>query len=129
MHNTRNVSIHIYVLLYFSILEVVIYCNKIRQNTKEWANPGMYIIHKVSIDNIMKDWFLFPVYDSPILRHIILLSVCFYVWTMWWIFVLEIRTLKLLAPSIRRLYKQPKNPYTPSKIRFLRRVLIFEGTL
>ena len=38
-----------------SILEVVIYCNKTRQNEKEWANPGVYIIHKVSIDNIMKD--------------------------------------------------------------------------
>ena len=25
----------------------------------------MFVLNKVSNDNIMKDWFLFPVYDSP----------------------------------------------------------------
>ena len=84
----------------FRRLEIVIYFIKIWWKTKELAYPVMFVLNKVSNDNIMKDWFLFPVYDSPILRHIILMSVCFYVWTMWWVFVLKIRTLKLPTYSI-----------------------------
>ena len=42
-----------------------ILCITALRNTIEWAYPGMFILHKVSIDNIMKDWFLFAVYDSP----------------------------------------------------------------
>ena len=87
----------------------------------------MFVLNKVSNDNIMKNWFSFLVYDSPILRHIILMSL--------FLCMNDVMSLCPGEPYVeiadtfyRRLYKQLKNPCTSKKERFLRRVLIFEGT-
>ena len=88
----------------------------------------MFVLNKVSNDNIMKNWFSFPVYDSPHFEAHYIDECLFLCMNDVMSLCPEDSYVEITDILYRRLCKQLKNPCTSKKERFLRRVLIFEGT-
>ena len=72
----------------------------------------MFVLNKVSNDNIMKDWFLFPVYDSPHFEAHYIDECLFLCMNDVMSLCPEDSYVEITQTFYRRLYKQPKTTTT-----------------